>query len=189
MANVKPGTSFVASRSQKKRSSKSPTGRSRSAWWEKETKKRKGMMMCGNCAAVYFDGHWHTIPAMASTLKGGRKPVDAAICYECHCAAGIIDRKEGFEGILTLDGLEDAAEKAEILATARNFGKRATKRDPNDRVINIDDRGARVIITTTENQMAVGMGKAVDASHKGGKLRISWSDDDLPVRVYWKRKT
>jgi hypothetical protein len=151
------------------------------------------MRLCSRCEAVWYDGHWHNAPNLAAALKAKRKlakPGKDVLCNECHYAVhGPADAKSAlYEGELTLDGLIDKGEKAEILSTVRNAAKRAQRRDPEDRIVAIDDRGERVVITTTENQLAVSLGKAVDASHKGGKLRIVWSSDDLPARVHWARK-
>lgn len=188
---------YAPSGAAKKKLTKAFVNRPENRWWQKEVRKLAAAQLCERCDAVWFDGHWHTSPKLAAELKAKRalakkagkaagKPV---LCYECHIAAnGPADpTKAAFAGQLTLDGLVDAEEKAQILATCRNFGKRANKRDPEDRVIGIDDRGARVVVTTSGNQMAVGMGKAVDSAHKGGKLRIVWSKDDLPARVFWTR--
>ncbi len=188
---------FTPARTAKKKTSRGAVNREASHWWEHAGKKLASAQLCERCEAVWFDGHWHTAPAMAAMLKAkkkasakkgkGTKPV---LCEECriavHGPAGAKDAQ--YSGQLTLDGLEDPKEKAEILSTARNFGTKQTKRDPEARIISIDDRGKRVVITTTENQMAVGMGKAIAASHKGGTLRIAWSKDDLPARVYWMHK-
>lgn len=186
---------YVPGRSQKIKSDKSMVGRT-ADWWDKEGRKMSSSQLCSRCDAVWYDGHWHTSPLLAAKLKAERKGASVGkatkdvLCNECHYAVhGPAEPTLAlYEGQVTLDGLMDAAEKAEVLATVRNFGKRATKRDSEDRIISIDDRGVRVVITTTENQMAVGLGKAVHAAFKGGKLRIVWSKDDLPARVYWVRK-
>ncbi len=180
-------------RQVKKKKTAAMAARQALQWWSRETRKLSGTRLCARCGAVWFDGHWHTAPALAATVKAGRKRVSGkgeSLCYECHYAVhGPADpAKIPFEGQLTLDGLRDVSEKAKILSTVRNFGARASRRDPEDRIISIDDRGERVVVTTTENQMAVGMGKAVDAAFKGGRLRIAWSDGDLPARVYWTHK-
>lgn len=184
--------SYTPSRAQKKKLTKSAAGRSATAWWQKEKRKTGGMRLCDNCGAVYFDGHWHTAPALSMLLKQekAKKPSkDHDLCIQCRWASrGGATVKSGFEGLVTLDGLTDLEEKAEILATARNVAKKAQQRDPEDHIIAIEDRGERVVISTTENQLAAAIGKAVDAAFKGGKLTITWGDDDLPVRVYWKRK-
>lgn len=184
---------FTANRSEKKKRTKSEQTRPATDWWQRETRKLKGAQLCDRCSAVWYDGHWHTQPEMAAAIRkerGGKKPAKPVLCYECHLIVN--GPPEGavqeYEGELTLDGLTDPAEKAKILKTVRNFGARQNGRDPEDRIINIDDRGTRVVVTTSENQTAVGMGKAVNAAFKGGRLRIAWSKDDLPARVYWTHK-
>jgi hypothetical protein len=190
MVLKKPVKSYRKSRTDKLKASKRVTTSAKTQWWQGE-KDKSGMKLCSRCDAVYYDGHWHTAPLLSAELKKGKKRSGgkSEFCVQCRWLVHGSDLKSaGFEGQLTLDGLVDAAEKAEILGTIRNFAKRATRRDPEDQIIAIDDRGERVVVTTTENQMAVGLGKAVDAAHKGGKLRIVWSEDDLPARVFWKRK-
>ena len=159
---------------------------------DRQHQKPEGMVLCGHCGAVYFDGHWHTSPVLSSILSKSKRPsaAEQELCLQCQWAKhGQDPRRGGFEGEVTLDGLTDLEEKGEILKTVRNVGNHARERDPMDRIINIDDRGARVVITTTENQLAVALGKAVDAAYKGGKLTIVFSHKgDLPARVYWKRK-
>jgi len=187
---------FSPARSSKKKLTKAAVTRQATQWWQKETRKLPSAQLCDRCGAVWFDGHWHTAPELAAFIKskrksgGGRKSSKPVLCYECHLVVnGPPDDKQAqFEGQLTLDGLLDPVEKGKILSTVRNFGTRMSTRDPEDRILSIDDRGARVVINTSENQMAVGMGKAVAAAFKGGKLRIVWSRDDMPARVFWTHK-
>lgn len=184
---------YAPARKAKMGATKSIVAGARTDWWDKEKRKMTGLKLCSHCEAVWYDGHWHNAPNLAAALKAKRKAVKPSkdvFCEECRYAVhGPADAKSAlFEGELTLDGLIDKKEKAEILATVRNAAKRAQKRDPEERIVAIDDRGERVVITTTENQLAVSIGKAVDSSHKGGKLRVTWSSDDLPARVHWTRK-
>jgi hypothetical protein len=72
-----------------------------------------------------------------------------------------------------------------VLALARNVGRRAQARDPEDRIIKINDAPGGAVVTTTENQLAVSIGKQIDRARKGGKLDITWSQGDKPVRVRW----
>lgn len=157
---------------------------------QRSLKPAGGMALCENCGAVYYDGHWHTAPVLSSVLQKSLKTAKHELCLQCRWTAeGREPRGVGFEGEVVLDGLTDVAEKAEILRTIHNVGSRAQERDPEDRIIAIDDRGERVVVTTTENQLAAAIGKAVDAAHKGGQLVINFSrQGDLPARVYWKRK-
>ena len=180
----------MGTQNKRKKTTRSKTRKMSTEWWDKEAKKGVGMKMCERCEAVYYEGCWHTAPELPAVLKEKKLTSKMlGFCTECKWVmeggAGV---GSGFEGEVTLDGIRDKEEKKEILRTVRNFSRKASERDPEDQIIGIDDRGERIVITTSENQMAVGIGKAVDQAFKGGKLSIIWSDDDLPVRVYWKHK-
>jgi hypothetical protein len=184
---------YAPGRSAKLKATRSRVASPTTDWWDAGKRKPSGLALCARCEAVRYDGHWHVAPNLAAAVKARRKaekPGKDVLCEECRYAVhGPADPKDGlFEGELTLDGLRDPREKAEILATVRNAAKRAAKRDPLARIVAIDDKGERVRVTVTENQLAVSIGKAVDAAFKGGKLRIAWSSDDLPARVHWTRK-
>lgn len=184
---------YAPDRSAKLKATRARIASPTTDWWDAGKRKPSGLRLCARCEAVQYDGHWHVAPNLAAALKARRKagkPGKDVLCEECRYAVhGPADQRGGlFEGELTLDGLRDPREKAEVLAAIRNAAKRATRRDPLARIVAIDDRGERVRVTTTENQLAVSIGKAVDAAFKGGKLRIAWSSDDLPARVHWMRK-
>lgn len=144
--------------------------------------------MCPRCGAIYFDKHWHIIPNFWVEYKKmlPKKEVVEELCAECKWIDG--GREDtGWEGEVTLENLV-TDDKEEILKLVRNVGARAFLRDPEDQIIKIEDRGKKVIITTTENQLAVSIGKQVASAFKGGKLEIIWSAEDAPARVRWTRK-
>lgn len=167
-----------------------PKGKKTDGIKHTEEKKPKGMKLCSHCGAVYYSGHWHTAPAMAALMKKDKKPGDTnELCIECRWLASGRDPKLApFGGEVTLDGFNGLDEKEEIINTARNAGTKSQQHDPLSHIISIDDRGDRVVIHTTQNQLAVAIGKAIDASHKGGKLTITFSEGDMPARVHWTHK-
>ncbi|OGN08927.1 MAG: hypothetical protein A3J46_02610 [Candidatus Yanofskybacteria bacterium RIFCSPHIGHO2_02_FULL_41_11] len=75
--------------------------------------------------------------------------------------------------------------KEDILNTIKNSNKQAQERDPLDRILWMEDKGDEVRIFTSENQLAVRIGKKLKSSFSGSKLEIRHSDEDI-VRVYWK---
>ena len=87
-----------------------------------------------------------------------------------------------------IEGLKDEGERQEVVGLVRNAGKRAMKRDPEDRVISVVVSGAKIRVLTSENQLAVAIGKQLHQARKGGKLTIIWSAQDKPVRVHWTAK-
>ncbi len=183
-----PKRTVARSRSAKMKTTRAAVNRPTTEWWQHEKKKLTGLRLCERCDAVYYDGHWHTAPLLAESLKSGRKKGEKDMCNECRYAVHGPASAPAFEGQLTLDGVGDPEFKSKVLAAVRAYGRRASKRDPLARILTIDDRGGRVVVFMTENQMAVGLGKAIDSAFKGGTLRIAWSEGDLPARVYWKSK-
>lgn len=137
-----------------------------------------GVIVCDRCGAVMYDKHWH-----APALVTGWKKMNATTGRCDACLRG----KE-FVGEVVFEGLKDAQEREEVLGLVRNIGKRAQRRDPEDRVISIETVGSRVRVTTSENQLAVSIGKQVHEARKGGELQVTWSAGDKPVRVVWRSK-
>lgn len=164
------------------------TSRAAPDWWELEKLGLEKLRVCRRCHAIYFDKHWHTwarVRILAERLRKARVRED--VCTECRWALDSgPEGKRNWEGEVVLTGLSDSAKKREVLALVRNVGKRATERDPEDQVIRIEDKGETVRILTTENQLAISIGKQIDRARKGGKLDIKFSHEDAPVRVTWQ---
>jgi len=142
---------------------------------------------CPECGAVYFDKHWHTCADVKCRLKaiGGTE----RLCDECRLKTRVVgSRGSDYAGEVVVEGLKDPAEKYEVKRLVERVGARATVRDPEDRVVSISEKAGRLVIRTSENQLAVSIGKQIDRARKGGKLTITWSKGDKPVHVRWKAK-
>ncbi|MFH1611690.1 MAG: hypothetical protein ABH887_00225 [bacterium] len=63
-----------------------------------------------------------------------------------------------------------------------NIGERAFKRDPMDRIIKINDNKTEIEILTTENQLAISIGKQIKSAFKGD-IEIKLSKEESVVRV------
>lgn len=144
---------------------------------------------CVHCGAIFHDKHWHSrtllempnTSMMASALKDGW-------CDECRWERLHASRAIPHSGEVILVGPFVPQERREILHLIRNVGHRAMERDPEDRVVHIADEGDGIRVFTSENQLAVSIGKQVDHARKGGKLEIVWSKTDKPVLVKWMKK-
>jgi hypothetical protein len=181
---------YFVGRTEKDKRTGSHTPRIAPDWWEREVKGKKPLRICSRCQAVYFDEHWHTLPDFLKKYKKmfSPRPLIKELCSECKwIKESGAEAKIHWEGEIVLDNLI-SEDKGEILNLVRNVGKRAIKRDPEDQIIRIKDEGRRAIITTTENQLAVSIGKQVARAFKGGNLEINWSHEDAPARVKWTRK-
>ena len=75
--------------------------------------------------------------------------------------------------------------RADVIRTIEHVGQEAERRDPKHRILSIRSHRAGVRVTTSENQLVVRIGKKLRDACKGGKLSISYSDEDRPIRVVW----
>ncbi len=149
-------------------------------WWEQEIKAEEGIRICPNCTAVYFDKHWHNISALYNKLK------DDLTIFRTECDACRMIGDHDYVGEVILSGFKDNDQKGELLKLIKNVGTRAMERDPQDRIISIEDTGKKIRITTTENQLAFSIGKQIGRAFKGGELEYHWSDKNKPLRVEWR---
>jgi len=155
-------------------------------WWSREVKTKTAVISCPRCHALYFDKHWHTWSHATQVLPPNHK-VTEELCGACR-SLGAVGAEFGYAGEVTLSGFSDPELKLEVIRTAKNVAARAFERNPEAQVIKIEDKGRTVRITTTQNQLAEAIGKEVDRSHKGGVLNIRFSNENLPVRVYWNAR-
>ena len=138
---------------------------------------KAGFLLCPDCKAVYDKKRWVADFAGVRDINE-RKRVAFRRCPACQM---IRDRK--FEGQVIAQGVP-ARRVEEVLARIRNVGDLARRRDPLDRIIAVRRRGQRIELTTTENQLAVRIGREIRDLVKG-KLDIRWSHEEDVVRVFW----
>jgi len=129
--------------------------------------------LCPGCGAVYHGGRW----------QWARKPAKAEehTCPACHRTA---DKYPA--GSVTLSGSFLDQHREEILNLARNAGERAKAEHPLKRIIGIEERDGRIVITTTDPHLARGIGEALHHAYNG-ELDFRYADDTELLRVSWKR--
>jgi NAD-dependent SIR2 family protein deacetylase len=152
------------------------------------------VLICPHCRSVYYGKSWKR------KLKNLRfKQIKLELCPACQM---IKDKK--FEGELILENIPERF-KEEIKRLIKNFGKRASLIDPQDRIISVEEkkikrptaqrkRGAKsrkefekaidLRILTTENQLAQRLAKKIKETF-GGKLKpsISHSHQESTTRI------
>lgn len=143
-----------------------------------------GAAACPDCGAVYFDKHWHSCSEPECRLKAGKLP--RKVCPECRLMKKSGRGPGNYAGEVLIDGVADRNELREIKNLVMNVAKRAAKRDPEDRIVNVVEGPGSLDIFTSENQLAVSIGRQVHQARKGGELSITWSKSDKPVRVRWQ---
>ena len=179
----KKNLSFVSGKSRPS-SSQSYTPRV-PHWWGKENMGLKRVVICPRCQAIYYDKHWHS---WENTSRGLPKDLKTSetLCRACAVLAANKDSSaNAWGGEAVFFGLKELNRRLEAVNLIKNIGARATRRDPEAQIIKIEDKGDSLRVTTTGNQLAIAIGKQIDAAFKGGKLSISWSSQNLPARVRW----
>ncbi len=145
----------------------------------------KGAALCPSCGAVYYEKHWRSAAALPAGFKTAGLP--SKLCEECRAGAVVGGGKAvGWAGELLVTGVTDPELRAEIMGLIKNVGDRAARRDPEERIIDLLAFPSEIRVYTTENQLAVSIGKQLDRAHKGGKLEIKWSAGDKVARVRWQ---
>jgi len=133
------------------------------------------IIMCKNCDSVYYKKSWHHRLEDHKQFSEDKR-IKFILCPACQM---IKDKK--YEGVVTLENLPQE-KREEILNLVKNVGKRGFKNDPMDRIIEIKKPGEQIEIFTTENKLAVIIGKQIKRAFKG-KLEIKWSHQESTVRV------
>lgn len=141
-------------------------------------KKPVDFLVCSKCRAVFHDKYWQWNAVLLAKPAGDKQA--NTICPACK-----IKRKTEAEGILELAGFVSGSQKQEILGLLKNAGQRATERDPLDRIFAWDDTEKKVTVYTTENQLAISLGKQVKRAFNG-ELQIGLSRNSDVVRVRWQ---
>lgn len=143
----------------------------------------KEFLTCSGCGVVYFDKSWHhgLLEEKQEHLKENRQ-FKFTLCPACKMA-----KDKLFEGELIIKIKNQNAKikiKEEVLNTIKNSEQQAKERDPMDRILWMEERGDGIHIFTSENQLAVRIGKKLKSSFGGSKLEIKHTGEDV-VRVYW----
>ena len=141
---------------------------------------QKEFLKCSDCGVVYFDKSWHHdfFEEKLKHLKGNEQ-FKFTFCPACKMKKDRI-----FEGELTIKlKTYNLKLKTDILNTINNSDKQARERDSMDRILWTEEREDGTHVFTSENQLAVKIGKNLKSSFPGSKLEIKHSGEDV-IRVY-----
>ena len=73
--------------------------------------------------------------------------------------------------------------KDEILNQIEHIADRAYERDPMDRVLSMHISDKRIEVKTSENQLALNIGRQIQKAHKNSRVEDVFSDEESVVRV------
>lgn len=135
-------------------------------------RKHAGAAHCTGCGAVYESGRW----------RWGEAPAGAQddVCPACRRTK---DRLPA--GRLVLEGPAIAAAHDEVLALVRHVAQHEREEHPLNRILQIDDRGDRIEISTTDIHLPQRIGEAMKHAHHGA-LSVRYGSDDYSVRLRWR---
>ena len=142
---------------------------------------RKEFIICPDCSCVFFEKAWHhSLEEDAKHLKEFK-----GLKFKV-CPADRMKKNKIFEGEVIIElSKEKLGEKKEVLNAVKNSDEQARAHDPMDRILWIEEKGGEIRIFTSENQLAVRIGKKLKSSFKGGTLKIKHSHEEDVMRVYW----
>jgi len=141
-------------------------------------KGKKGYTLCTGCGAVYYEKSWHHKEKYADKMEEIEKEAKKSICPAC-----AREKDNLCEGFVTLKNVPED-KKEELLNLIKNAGERAIRNDILSRVTKIEERDGNIEICTTENQLAVSLGKQIKSAFEG-ELDINFSAQGGPARVVW----
>lgn len=129
--------------------------------------------VCPQCALVYHDGHWQTLPRPDGAQE--------SVCPACRRI------NDSFPaGYVTLESDFVKQHRDELVKLARTTEQRERDQHPLQRIMDINDDGNKIDITTTDIHVARRIGEAIHSAYEGD-LDIKYGPEDYVVRISWSR--
>ena len=144
-------------------------------------KAKKEFIECMNCGSCYFEKSWHHSldQAKLEHLKQ-EKMIKFDLCPACK-----MGKEKRYEGEVVIK-ISGTMNKQEIMNEIKNSDLMARQKDPMDRVLWTEDKPDGLHVFTSENQLAVKIGKKIKSSLGKGTLTIDHSQDEDVTRVYFE---
>ena len=138
----------------------------------KITRKPREPSFCPVCHAVFKGGRWQWLESW---------PADShrEICQACRRI------RDGYPaGTVTLSGDFVKTHQTEVLNLARNQEKGERAQHPLHRILKVEARPGRVVISTTDLHLPKRIGEALHHAYKG-RLQLNYERETCFVRVNW----
>ncbi len=142
---------------------------------------KKDILICKECNAVYYYKSWHhrldDYPFLKET-----KNLRFTLCPACRMV-----KEHRFEGEIRVENVPQKFQ-TDLKNLIKNFGEKAFEKDPQDRVISINEISttpegrSNFQILTTENQLAQRLAEKISEVFKG-KCSISHSKGESTIRA------
>lgn len=140
-------------------------------------KPHEGLVLCKNCDGAFFKKSWHHRADLHLSLEEENKAT-FKLCPACQ-----MEKDKKFEGEIHISDIPK--EKwIDFKNTILNSGDLGRKRDPEDRILTLEEsfKEGKIHITTSENQLAIEIAKKLESSF-GAKTEIITSREESIVRI------
>ena len=137
----------------------------------------KGVMVCEVCHDVFFKKGWHkpgSTPLTGTKLSG--IGVHFILCPACKMKKGNL-----YGGKLIIKNIPIQT-REELFNLISGFGRRATERNPQDRIMDIKTTGGTFLVTTNNDELAAKLGRKISDTfdHKTEK-KVTFSSEPEEV--------
>lgn len=130
-------------------------------------------MLCTDCGAVFKSGFWQWLARPADALQ--------TVCPACNRI-----RENLAEGYISLSGEFFSANEQEILRLIKDYEMRGREAQPLQRIMDIKKTDFGSLITTTDSNLARGIGEALLQTFNG-VLEFHGAPDNNLLGVSWNR--
>lgn len=93
--------------------------------------------------------------------------------------------RESYRGELVIEGV-GKGERETFLALLESVINGLVRRKPNSETSVQVGSGGKVTVQSNDANLAVSLGRRLHRSRKGGRLTVTYTDADAPVRVNWR---
>lgn len=137
----------------------------------------KGLIICKVCNAVYYKKSWH------HNFRNYKNLYENLAIKFSLCPADQMIKNKQFEGEIIISNIPEKF-YGSLVGLVKTFSERAYKKDSQHRLISVK-KNKELLITVTENQMAMQLAKKIKDTFKKIDSKISYSPAPSDV-VYIK---
>ncbi|MDD4358568.1 MAG: hypothetical protein PHY30_01995 [Candidatus Pacebacteria bacterium] len=141
-------------------------------------KSKKGIVACTKCNSISWKGSWWHESDIKPKIKKD-KHKEFGLCPACK----MIENNE-YEGEIVIENVYPNI-RTDLINSIKNEGEDGFKKDPEDRVISIekDDHNSKINVFTTENQLALKIGRKIKKSFNG-TMKVIYSKKESVARIH-----
>lgn len=136
---------------------------------------------CPSCGVVYNKKQWRFIDVKDIEFDRENNYIDIAKCPACR---KIEDHYP--MGLVELSGSFIEGHKEDILNLIKNEEEREKEKNPLGRLMKIEEKDGKILLETTNEALALRLGKALFKAFKG-EVEYKFSETQKLVRVFWRR--